>query len=184
MAGETIASAVTLIDGLVVIGGGLSGASKYILPALMRELNAMTGMMDGSCFPRLQMKAFNLENAAEMQEFLEGKVTKVQIPWVITLPEYVKKYQPGAQVPLYSSAVLDKQPSSFGTFQGEKQQPGARELKGVGAGVYLTYDFPESDSVTAKIGLSYTSVENARLNLEAEAKDFSFDEAKEQSHRT
>ena len=80
MAGETIASAVTLIDGLVVIGGGLSGASKYILPALMRELNAMTGMMDGSCFPRLQMKAFNLENAAEMQEFLEGKVTKVQIP--------------------------------------------------------------------------------------------------------
>ena len=104
--------------------------------------------------------------------------------WVITLPEYVKKYQPGAQVPLYFSAVLDKQPSSFGTFQGEKQQPGARELKGIGAGVYLTYDFPEADSVTAKIGLSYTSVENARLNLEAEAKDLSFDEAKEQAHRT
>lgn len=104
--------------------------------------------------------------------------------WVITLPEYVKKYQPGAQVPLYFSAVLDKQPSSFGTFQGEKQQPGARELKGVGAGVYLTYDFPEAELVTAKIGLSYTSVENARLNLEAEAKDLSFDEAKEQAHRT
>lgn len=92
--------------------------------------------------------------------------------WVITLPEYVKKYQPGAQVPLYFSAVVDKQPASFGAFQGERQEPGVREMKGVGAGIYLTYDFPEASSVTAKIGLSYTSVENARLNLETEAKTF------------
>lgn len=28
--------------------------------------------------------------------------------WVITEPEYVKKYQPGATVPLYFSAVMDK----------------------------------------------------------------------------
>lgn len=103
--------------------------------------------------------------------------------WVITLPEYVKKYQPGAQVPLYFSAVVDKQPASFGAFQGERQEPGVREMKGVGAGIYLTYDFPEASSVTAKIGLSYTSVENARLNLETEAKDLSFDEAKDQSHQ-
>lgn len=103
--------------------------------------------------------------------------------WVITLPEYVKKYQPGAQVPLYFSAVVDKQPASFGAFQGERQEPGVREMKGVGAGIYLTYDFPEASSVTAKIGLSYTSVENARLNLETEAKNLSFDEAKDLSHQ-
>ena len=30
--------------------------------------------------------------------------------WVITEPEYVRKYQPGASVPLYFSAVLDKAP--------------------------------------------------------------------------
>ena len=103
--------------------------------------------------------------------------------WVITLPEYVKKYQPGAQVPLYFSAVVDKQPASFGAFQGERQEPGVREMKGVGAGIYLTYDFPEASSVTAKIGLSYTSVENARLNLETEVKNLSFDEAKDLSHQ-
>ena len=103
--------------------------------------------------------------------------------WVITLPEYVKKYQPGAQVPLYFSAVVDKQPASFGAFQGERQEPGVREMKGVGVGIYLTYDFPEASSVTAKIGLSYTSVENARLNLETEAKNLSFDEAKDLSHQ-
>ena len=38
MAGEAIAAALTLVDGLVVIGGGLSGAAKYILPALMATL--------------------------------------------------------------------------------------------------------------------------------------------------
>ena len=104
--------------------------------------------------------------------------------WVITEPEYVKKYQAGATVPLYFSAVVDHEPDAFGTFLHEKQQAGAREVKGIGAGVYLTYNFQEDTPVTAKVGLSYTSVENARHNLEAEAGKLSFDEAKDQSART
>ena len=41
LAGDALASAITLIDGIIVIGGGLSGASKYILPALLKELNCI-----------------------------------------------------------------------------------------------------------------------------------------------
>ena len=104
--------------------------------------------------------------------------------WVITEPEYVKKYQPGAQVPLYFSAVVDKQPEGFGVFNGEKVQHGVREAKGVGAGAYLTYQVKDSLQVTAKVGLSYTSVENARINLQKEAENLSFDEARAQSHQT
>ena len=37
--------------------------------------------------------------------------------WVITEPEYVKKYQAGATVPLYFSAVVDHEPDAFGTFE-------------------------------------------------------------------
>ena len=33
VAGHAIATALTLIDGVVVIGGGIAGASKYILPS-------------------------------------------------------------------------------------------------------------------------------------------------------
>ena len=80
MAGDAIASAVTLLDGVVAIGGGLSGASKYFMPALMRELNGTLGMMNGNRFSRLQMKAFNLEDPEELQQFLKGEATKVQIP--------------------------------------------------------------------------------------------------------
>ena len=103
--------------------------------------------------------------------------------WVITLPEYVKKYQPGATVPLYFSAQLDKQPSGYGTFIGEKVQPDAKQVSGVGSGLYLTYKTAEGESITAKVGLSYTSVENARLNRDTEARTLTFDEAKEAAHR-
>ena len=43
--------------------------------------------------------------------------------WVITEPEYVRKYQPGASVPLYFSAVLDKAPVGYGAFNGADIRP-------------------------------------------------------------
>lgn len=103
--------------------------------------------------------------------------------WVVTMPEYVKKYQPGATVPIYFSAVVDRTPVSFGTYNGDRQEVGRRESKGVGAGMYFTFGFDEEESVTVKVGLSYTSVDNARLNLKEEAENLSFDEARKESHR-
>lgn len=104
--------------------------------------------------------------------------------WVITEPEYVKKYQKGATVPLYFSAVLDKEPSEYGVFNGENIQADRKETAGAGGGLYLTFRTEKEETVTAKVGLSYTSVENARLNLDAEAETLSFDDALELSHKT
>ena len=104
--------------------------------------------------------------------------------WVITEPEYVKKYESGSQVPLYFSAQLDKQPTGYGTFHGEQVEAGQSVATGVGAGLYLTFSTAERESITAKVGLSYTSVANARLNRETEATSCSFDEAKKQAVQT
>lgn len=104
--------------------------------------------------------------------------------WVITEPEYVRKYQPGALVPLYFSAVLDKAPVGYGAFNGADIRPDERKATGVGAGLYLTFRTQDQESVTAKVGLSYTSVENARLNRETEAATLTFDEAREISRQT
>lgn len=79
-AGYAISSAVTLLDCMVVIGGGLSGASKYILPSLMEELNSVMTFGDGRTLSRLQMKAFNLEDNIELQEFLKPSVNMVSVP--------------------------------------------------------------------------------------------------------
>jgi len=79
-AGDTIAHAVTLVDGLVVIGGGLAGASKFFMPALMKELNSEIGRLNGETFSRLQMKAFNLSDEEELNGFMDGISVLVNIP--------------------------------------------------------------------------------------------------------
>lgn len=80
MAGDALAASITLIDGIVAIGGGLSGASKYILPALVDELNSELGKFDGSRFSRLEVKAYNLNDESIWEEFARGKETEIAIP--------------------------------------------------------------------------------------------------------
>ena len=84
--------------------------------------------------------------------------------WVKTLPHYINKYQHGATLTMYFSAEVDRKPEAFGTFLKEQTFAGQKNVKGVGAGAYLTFNTQQGDQVTAKVGLSYTSVENARLN--------------------
>ncbi|MDE7152657.1 MAG: GH92 family glycosyl hydrolase [Candidatus Amulumruptor sp.] len=93
---------------------------------------------------------------------------------VVTVPEYVIKYQPGAEVPLYFYAEMSAKPASFSTFNGDTIHAGADTATGPGAGAVLNYTTAAGEQITAKIGLSYTSVEGARRNLEAEARDLDF----------
>lgn len=104
--------------------------------------------------------------------------------YVITLPEYVQKYQQGASVAMYFSAVLDKKPASFGVFKGSDIRPGADTINGEGSGLYLTFSTGENEAVTVKAGLSLTSIENARYNREAEAATLTFEQAKEAAGKT
>jgi glucokinase len=69
-AGDAIANALTLVDGLVVIGGGLSGAADLFLPALMAELNGTLLKHGGGHVPRLESRAFNLEDGPDWDAFL------------------------------------------------------------------------------------------------------------------
>jgi glucokinase len=80
LAGEAIANILAILDGLVVIGGGLAGAHKYILPSLVEQLNSTISMMDGSVLSRIPLKVYNLEEEKGMQGFLKGELTRVQVP--------------------------------------------------------------------------------------------------------
>ena len=73
IAGDALSEAITLIDGLVVIGGGLSGADKYIVPAMVREMNNRLYAFSGECFPRLQVEVYNLDDATMWPEFARGR---------------------------------------------------------------------------------------------------------------
>ena len=80
VAGDALANALTLVDALVVIGGGLSGAAPLFLPALVAELNAPLRTLDGRSLPRLEVQAFNLEDPAERTRFLKGDVRQLPLP--------------------------------------------------------------------------------------------------------
>jgi len=101
--------------------------------------------------------------------------------WVITRPEYIKKYQPGADQRIYFSAVTDKKSTVFGTFNGDDIHEGQTYAHGVGAGAYLNFVTKPDEQITVKVGISYTSVQNARINLKAEATGVSFDQARDAS---
>jgi glucokinase len=78
-AGDALATAITLVDGLVVIGGGLTGGAELFLPALVQEMNAPFETPTGP-IPRLEMKAFNLEDPAQLAEFVRGAASEVVVP--------------------------------------------------------------------------------------------------------
>jgi predicted alpha-1,2-mannosidase len=104
--------------------------------------------------------------------------------YVTTLPAYVQKYQEGASVTMYFSALVDKKPFAHGVFLKEKVIAGASEISGQGSGAYLTFNTSQNEAVTIKAGLSFTSIENARLNLQQEGAKLNFDQAKENAHQT
>lgn len=79
VAGDAMATAATLMDGIIVIGGGLTGASKHFMPALLAEMRGEIETMSGDKLNRVQMKVYNLDNDAEFKEFAEGNSTKIKV---------------------------------------------------------------------------------------------------------
>lgn len=80
IAGFTISESLNIVDGIVVIGGGIANAHKYILPAMIKEMNETRRTVKGDIFPRLQMKAYNLEDENEKALFLKNESKTVTIP--------------------------------------------------------------------------------------------------------
>jgi glucokinase len=78
--GFSITNASTLIDGLVVIGGGLAGGWDLFAPSMFKALQTKFKHPNGDESERLSCKVFNLENEAEAQEFISGNPQETIIP--------------------------------------------------------------------------------------------------------
>jgi glucokinase len=79
VAGDVIAQALTLVDGLAVIGGGVAGAHPLFMPALV---DAVNGRYKGTPDKRrrLVQQAFNFEDPSERKAFLHGATRRVRVP--------------------------------------------------------------------------------------------------------
>jgi len=79
IAGDAMATAVTLIDGPIVIGGGITGARRWFMPSLLAELRARIHQLDGSELNRVQMKVYDLDDEAEFAAFARGDMRPLQV---------------------------------------------------------------------------------------------------------
>jgi len=79
VSGNAMAIAVTLTDGLIVIGGGITAARKYILPSLLAELRGKMRTIGGEVLNKVQMKVYDLDDAAEFEAFAKGEQRELKV---------------------------------------------------------------------------------------------------------
>ena len=79
VAGAAIATAVTITDGLVVLGGGVTAASRWIMPALLQEMRSKLRTLKGEEVNLVQMKVYDLDNPEEFAAFAKGEVKTIKV---------------------------------------------------------------------------------------------------------
>jgi len=80
---------------------------------------------------------------------------------------------------VYFYAEFSKPFQLTGTWKDDKIKPGSFEDSGKYVGAYVHYTTYENEPIMVKVGISYISTEQARLNLENEIPGWNFDEVKE-----
>jgi glucokinase len=78
--GDALANAVTLLDGMIVVGGGLSGAYDLFIDSALREMNEPIKKLDGSTIFRLEMQVFDMEDEVQKKTFIKGEQQEIAIP--------------------------------------------------------------------------------------------------------
>jgi glucokinase len=111
-AADAIANAMTLLDGLVVIGGGLSGAYPLFLPKLVEEMNIPYATMSGHPLPRLEVAVYNLEDRDELKKFLLSGSGRIQVPF----SETTVQYDPGKKIGVGISRLGTSGAVSLGAY--------------------------------------------------------------------
>ncbi|MFA7290153.1 MAG: ROK family protein [Melioribacteraceae bacterium] len=78
--GDAISNAITMLDGLIVIGGGLTGASSLFMPFIIEEMKSSFTIMDGSKTNRLLADVYNLDDESELNKFIKSEAKEILVP--------------------------------------------------------------------------------------------------------
>ena len=77
--GSSLANILTLIDGIVVIGGGITAAWDIFAHAMFKEINRNYENFEGIKSKRLPFRVYNLEDESIFNEFAIGSIKKLSI---------------------------------------------------------------------------------------------------------
>lgn len=88
VAGNAMAIAAQLIDGIIVIGGGITAAARWIMPSLLKELRSSVATLGGDSVRRVQMEVFDLDDPAQFEKFAKGNPKTIGVRGTNLTVEY------------------------------------------------------------------------------------------------
>lgn len=88
VAGDAMAITAQLIDGIIVIGGGITAARHLIMPSLLKEMRSTFKTVSGDTVRRIQMEVFDLDNPEEFSAFARGNSKLIAVKGTDRTIEY------------------------------------------------------------------------------------------------
>ncbi len=79
VAGGAMATAASILDGIIVIGGGITAAKKYIMPALLNEIRSTIKTLSGDSVALVQPQIYNLDDPDQLAQYAAGKSRPIKI---------------------------------------------------------------------------------------------------------
>lgn len=78
-AGDAMATAATLIDGIICIGGGIMNSAEYIMPGILNAMRGSINTLSGDTIGKVQSKVYNLDDPEEFALFAKGEARDLKI---------------------------------------------------------------------------------------------------------
>lgn len=80
IAGDAFATVVSLLDGLIVVGGGLTGARRFIMPSLLAEMRGTIGRIPaGERTERIPLAVYDLDDDEQFERFARGEQQQLRV---------------------------------------------------------------------------------------------------------
>ncbi|HEY0740219.1 MAG TPA: ROK family protein [Chryseosolibacter sp.] len=92
---ESLCHAITMIDGIIVIGGGMAGAYPLIVPKIIEHMNGTICNLDGVKLQRLVSEVYDLEDETSREKFLTYQSIEISVPFSDRKIPYIKEKRIG-----------------------------------------------------------------------------------------
>ena len=148
-----------------------SGISRYTFPAGQANvlLNLGLGLTNETGAMLRVVSGQEVEGFKMIGDFCYNPEDVRPVYFVARLSQPALHFGAWKKMPKYQGAEADwtKYDDTYKPYPAFRQ-----EVAGDNVGAYFSYNLPEGGVIEVKVGVSYTSIEHARLNLEAEQPGF------------
>ena len=111
-AGDGMAIAASLFDGIICIGGGLMNNHEYIMPGILNSMRSTVKTMSGDTIGKVQPKVYNLDDPEEFAAFAKGDARQIKVYGT----EKTATYDPQKRIGVMRSKIGASKAISLGAY--------------------------------------------------------------------